>query len=144
MLDLRTIDDNIARLRTDLEFWEQAKRILTDPRIVGATPAKLPFPTPAAAELIATQNQLRQRTAYGDVRNAVLLMLPNHGGPPIGSREIVDGLIASGFRFKAKHQVMAVNDALSGLEQAGKAIVVRKEGIAKLWTKSREAPEGAS
>jgi hypothetical protein len=147
MPDLDTIEEMIAKTKADLAFWEEAKRVLTDPRMRGlesiSPPTQMQMPLPARPIKV---NGIPQ--GYGSVHNAVFAVLPRFGSMPMGSADIVRTLLAGGFQFRAKHQVMAVNDALGILETAGKAVVVRREGVAKLWTKketeTQEAPEGAS
>jgi hypothetical protein len=127
-LTLENVEANLKQAEADVEFWKQAKRLLSDPRMAVAT----------AASVVPPVLSLSANTPYGDVRQEVYKHLPAFGAQPIGTGALVATLLNNGFKFRAKHQQMAVIDALSVLEDEGKAFMAKRDGIAKLWTKGEK------
>jgi hypothetical protein len=130
--DLAIIQRNLAKAKADVEFWERANSILSDPRIAGTTT------TP--------QFSLNSKPVYGELRKQVHNTLPEHGQKGISIKEIVRLLLATGYVFSAKLPGVAVNDALRLLAKSGDAIKSDTEGLAHLWTKgeSQEPAEAGS
>jgi hypothetical protein len=135
-LTLQTVEENLKQAEADVEFWKQAKRLLSDPRMAVATAPSV-VTAPAPPSYVSPE-------PYGDVRQEVYKHLPPFGAQPVGTGALVATLLNNGFRFRAKHQQMAVIDALRILETEEKAFMARRDGIAKLWTKGAPKDQGAT
>jgi hypothetical protein len=127
MFDIQTVEDNLSKARADVEFWESAKRILTDPRI-----ALVSHKAPLIVVPQSTQYVLRP---YGTVKAAVYMALPEFGEEAKTSTDLVGMLRKNGHPLGAKQPGVTVNDALVALEAEKKAINVGRSGASKLWTK---------
>ncbi len=129
MIDLKTIDENLAKAKEDVAFWEKARVVFLDPRITQAQQSlplqslPVPFPIPPAPR------------PYGEVKRRVLAVLPERDQPGLSTAELADRLTREGFVFVAKVPSIAVNEALRSLLEEGKAVNAGMRGISKLWTK---------
>lgn len=140
-IDLKTIDERLAKAKEDAAFWEKARAILSDPRMSQGEQNQQP-----------TQTERRPSTApraYGEQVARVLEVLPSADTrASLTTKQIVEQLQGSGYVFQSSDPQVAVNGALIALEGQGLAQSVGKVGNAKLWrkkkAKSQEAPEGAS
>jgi hypothetical protein len=133
-LDINTIEENLAKAKADMEFWEKAKIVLTDPRISGVIDHR-------AATHSTTVAPAPPVRAYGELKKRVYGLLPAYGEGGTTTTEIVEELKADGYVFISKHPGMAVNEALNALEKDKKAYVAAKRGIAKVWTRGeRKTP----
>lgn len=130
-IDISTIEANLTQAKADVEFWESAKRILTDPRIKG---------TEAATQTSFLEAPVYR--PYGSIKSAVEQALPAYGEEAVTSTQLVENLRASGFPLTAKQPGVAINDSLTALRKEGKAYLAGSRGIAKLWTKAEEKTEG--
>ena len=127
--DMETIESSLAKAKADVEFWESAKRVLSDPRISGLVRGETaPFSGSAYR-------------AYGDVRRAVIKHLPHFGTQPTTTTDLISNMEVGGYVFTAKQPTVAVNDALVGMEKQGLAVCVGRAGISKLWTKTESTNE---
>jgi hypothetical protein len=155
-LDMHIIDERIAKAKEELIFWENARIVLLDPRIVQlappappaapAAPAAAPATPPAQDPPMGTPSAPR---VYGELKQKVYSVLPDFESnqvAPIGW--IIQQLGAIGYVFKAKDPSIAVNGALVSLQEQGLVESPQKKGNTKFWRKkpaiNQEAPEGAS
>jgi hypothetical protein len=142
-IDLKDVEERLAKAKEEAEFWEKARTILADPRLNSIT-----APQPRPITPIAAPEAPR---AYGEMKNSVYAVLPE-ADAGIAERmttlEIVARLQEKGYAFKAKEPQIAVNGALTALEEKGFVEWSGKRGNAKLWRrkrqKSQEATEVAS
>jgi len=126
MLDLATIEKRLAQAKEDVAFYENAKRILSDPRL--------------QAENDVPQDSLPPAPrAYGEVKRSVQSYLLNLGDDGTTTAEIVKAMQKDGFVFTAKVPIVAVNEALQSLAKDGLAKHVGKRGLSVLWTKGEQA-----
>src|ERR1700722_18102364 len=121
MVDLKTIDERLAKIREEAEFLERARALLADPRmeqLLGERIVSSPTPAPPAATTsISMSTNGAGRRPHGELKRKVLEMLPPEDSTtPISTKEIVRNLIASGYILQAKDHEMAVNAALVSLE----------------------------
>jgi hypothetical protein len=128
MIDLKTIDENLAKAKADVTFWETAKALFLDPRIMQATSTK---PTPPMAPPAAGQ----QPRPYGELKKKVLEALPEWGQPPVSTVMLVLQMEEAGYVFASKTPAISVNEALVGLEAEELAFMVEKRGVTRFWTK---------
>ena len=143
-IDLKTVDERLAKAKEEADFWEKARAILADPRLAainGDVPRTLTaVPIPQAMP-----------GAYGEMQSRVYDALPEadaNSAARMTTQQLVLRMELAGYVFKAKDPMVAVNAALVGLEGKGLAEWHGKRGLAKLWRKKRqqsqEAPEEAS
>jgi hypothetical protein len=146
-IDLKTVDEHLAKAKEEAEFWEKARAVLADPRLKAISadeprPANGRLPMPFSHAVAGV---------YGELRKNVLDVLPEADASiaaRVTTRQIVELVKQRGYTFAAKEPEIAVNGALMALEEKGLAESAAKRGNAKLWRKKRqktqEAPEGAS
>jgi hypothetical protein len=128
MIDLKTINENLAKAKEDVLFWEKAKALFLDPRISQAFPVRLnglPTPTPL--------NALPR--PYGEVKKKVFEALPKWGDPSVSTSMLVERMEKGGYVFVSKAPAISVNEALVNLEAEGLAFMVEKRGVTRYWTK---------
>lgn len=133
-LDMNTIDQNLAKARADVEFWEKVKEVFSDPRIAGPDAAPI-------ATLLRPRPVNSARGGYGDQKRSVFGALPDYGQMGRTSAQLIESMKGNGYVFVAKYPIASVNDSLKALADEGKATVVGKDGVANLWTKTREGGE---
>lgn len=139
MIDLKTIDDNLAKAKEDVIFWENAKALLMDPRISQMGKASGPAPTPEPVPPAVTVMVPGPRP-YGELKRKVYETLPEAGESGMTTAEISFAMLRAGFVFNSRVPAIAVNEALASLGE--QVQVVGKKGLAKLWTKGeRQEPE---
>jgi len=126
MLDLATIEQRLTQAKEDVAFYENAKRILSDPRLVGDA-------VESQGEAVAAAR------AYGEVRRSVQKYLPALGAAGMTTAELVSAMQRAGFVFTAKVPIVAVNEALQSLAKSDLAKPVGKRGLSTLWTKGEKA-----
>lgn len=135
MIDLKTIDDNLAKAKEDVIFWENARALFLDPRIsqIGEISASTTVPAslPPADTVIVPAPR-----PYGELKRKVYETLPAAGQSGMTTAEISLAMIHDGFIFASRVPAIAVNEALASLGE--QAQVVGKRGLAKLWTKGRK------
>ena len=138
MIDLKTIDERLAKAKEDVAFWESARAVFLDPRISGDEAKPVSIGKPAEPRQI----QVRLRPAfahprtYGELKRRVLEFVPDFGTQPMTTTEIAAAMITSGYSFASRSPTIAVNEALASLGDRVK--VVGKQGLAKLWTKGQQ------
>ena len=76
-----------------------------------------------------------KRSPHGEVRDKIYRVLPSHGEPGMTTKDIYSELTSDGYVFLSKHPIMAINDALWGLTQEGKAVIALKRGVMNYWTR---------
>lgn len=139
MIDLKTIDENLAKAKADVTFWENVRTVFLDPRIAGVSGMQ---PRPAAPQApsypITSERLFRDNggRTYGELRRRVLEQLPAYGANGITVNEIVDALLKAGYVFLAKDPSIAVNEALRGMESSKQCVIAGKRGLANLWTRA--------
>jgi len=141
-IDLKTINERLAKAKEEADFWEKARAVLDDPRLKALSAQEAESANGASPTMPG---------AYGSLRNMVYEALPDVDagiGLRVTTTQLVSKLQDGGYVFNAKDPMVAVNGALVALEEKGFAEWVGKRGLAKLWRKKRqgsqEAPEGAS
>lgn len=149
-IDLKAIDERLAKAKEEAEFWEKAKAVLADPRVRAISSEEV-RPANVIRTLFVSGDTSQAAGIYGELRKNVLEILPDaeaNIGTRMTTQQIVDLLRQRGYVFAAKEPTIAVNGALMALEGKGLAESVGKRGNAKLWRKKRqksqEAPEGAT
>ena len=146
-LDLQTAKRNLLKAKQDVEYWEQAVRLLSDPRAMGSEAAPV---APSRNGSIIIDNHVplpAPRAPYGDLKRRVLEQLPPLGDSPVTTSRIVELMEAGGYTFASKTPTISVNEALVTLEKEGLSYVAAQLGVTKHWTKAskrQEAPGGAS
>jgi hypothetical protein len=139
-VNLQALEEQIAKAKEDLEFLEKARAVLADPRISGILG---PQPRPVTATQIDTSPITPK--PYGELKDKVFSFLPEADTrADITVNEIVEKMLAEGYRFTAKEYGIAVNGALVALEAADRAQTVGKKGNAKLWRKKKQRISEAS
>jgi hypothetical protein len=135
MVDLKSIDERLAKAREEAEFWERARALLADPRM--AQVLKENENTAPAQDAAQSSNGDGASRPRGQVRRKVWESLPQYGvrETAVTTGEIVAQLTAQGYIFEAKKPEVAVNAALVSLEAEQAAQATGKRGKAKLWTK---------
>src|ERR1039458_9461199 len=129
-LSLEAIYERLAKAKEDVAFWERARAVFTDPRIMQDEQNQQHTP-------IATRPSTGPR-AYGEQVERVLGVLPSaESRASINTRQSVDLLQKDGYVFQAGDPQVAVNGALVALEGQGLAQQVGKVGNAKLWRKKK-------
>lgn len=152
-LDIKTVDERLAKAKEDAAFWEKARSVLDDPRMRAILGQQAPSGEVEPRTLAARP----MPRAYGSLKHNVLAALP---GPDadmsqrVTTRQIVATLETKGFVFTAADKEVAVNGALVALKDQGLAEWSGRMGNAKLWRRkvrsmqprdpNQEAPEGAS
>jgi hypothetical protein len=132
-IDLKSINENLAKAKAEADFWEMARQVLSDPRIAGVDRA-VASPPPLASHTPSSTPRL-----YGDLMQRVFESLPDLDGlPSMTTSSIVDHLMTSGYEFQAKEPSIAVNGALVSLQEKGLAKTVGRRGNAKLWRKGKQ------
>lgn len=136
MIDLKTINERLAKAKEDVLFWERAKALFLDPRISGQVeppqaPQTLPLPIPLAIT----------PRPYGELKRRVLEALPDWGQQPVTTNDLVATIEASGYTFVSKTPAVSVNEALVTLEAEGLSFMVVKQGITRFWTKMQPPRE---
>jgi hypothetical protein len=146
-IDLKTIDEQLAKAKEEAEFWARARAVLADPRLKAISTTESQ-PTNGASGIPSAPSV---PGAYGELRNGVYAVLPDADaniGARVTTQQIVSLLGQRGYVFKSKEPTIAVNGALMALEGKGLAESYGKRGNAKLWRKkkqkSQEATEVAS
>ena len=140
-LTIQTAKENLAKAREDVQFWENALRLLSDPRIAnGGEESKTvatPPPTPPASP-----------RPYGELKRRVFAALPEWNQTKVvNTKWIVAKLQADGFVFASKTPAISVNEALVTLEGDELAFMGLKKGVSRYWkkgAKSQAAPEEAA
>jgi len=132
-INLKDVEERLAKAKEEAEFWAKARAILADPRLDSlATPRQHPITSTAT---------LDTPRAYGEMKNSVYAVLPE-ADAGIAERmttlEIVAKLQAKGYVFKAQAPSIAVNGALTALEEKGFAEWSGRRGNAKLWRKKKQ------
>jgi len=135
-IDLKAIDERLAKAKEDAEFWEKARAVLLDPRM--AQVAQNGHTSPTAHTPARPSTQLRP---YGEMIQKVLEVLSESSS--MTTSEIVDRLTKDGYAFKAKEPGIAVNGALISLQEKGLARVSGKRVNAKLWRKRKQDSQEA-
>ena len=136
MVDLKTLDERLAKAKEEAEFWERARTLLADPRMT-----QVLGENPVNASALETELPPNGTTTgprpRGQVRRKVWESLPPYGEREVAVtiREIVNRLTAQGYVFEAKEPEVAVNAALVALEAEHAAQNTGRRGKAKLWTK---------
>lgn len=130
MIDLKQIDEYLAKAKEDVAFWERARAVFLDPRIAQVSVSEpldtLPEPIPVSA----------MPRPYGELKRKVFEALPPWGsGNALTTSAIVAKLMAQGYVFVSKTPAIAVNEALVTLEADGDAFMATKVGNARYWTK---------
>jgi hypothetical protein len=135
-INLKDVEERLAKAKEEAAFWEKAHAILADPRL-----NSLAMPEPRPMTPTATPEVPR---AYGEMKNSVYAVLPE-ADAGIAARmttlEIVARLQETGYVFKAKEPSIAVNGALTALAEKGFAEWSGRRGNAKLWKKKRQMKE---
>jgi len=131
MIDLKTINENLANAKADVAFWEKARAVFLDPRIAGIEGerlvlAALPEPSPVGT--------VQPRT-YGELKKRVYDALPAWGEAPAGTSKLVAVMERSGYVFASKTPAISVNEALVTLEIEELAFMAVKQGVTRFWTK---------
>jgi hypothetical protein len=130
-IDLKAINERLAKAKEEVSFWETARALFLDPRMEAISGAIVP---PKQLELVSSG----RKPAYGELQQMVLDILP--GGDVVidncvTTADIVGKLEANGYLFQAKEPAIAVNGALVALEEKGLAEWIGKESRSKLWRK---------
>ena len=143
MIDLNAINENLAKAKADVEFWEKARALFLDPRITQANSTQLtalPAPSPVGPP----------SRPYGELKRKVLETLPEwkDEGECYSTTAIVKKMEARGYVFASKTPAISVNEALVNLDKEGLAAVGNTVNGTRYWIKAppkdQEAPEGAS
>ena len=131
-IDLKTIDEKLAKAREDLAFWENLRSAFLDPRVTGDD-LNIREPKRYLIRGGAKPSHMHAgRAPYGEIRKRVLEALPPFGQTPLRSTEIADAMVRSGYVFKARTPSIAVNGALVAL---GSSVhMAKSDGLSKLWT----------
>ena len=129
-IDLKTIDEHLAKAKEETAFWERARAVVLDPRIanIAETPAIKPPPKTALLPGLGPPPR-----PYGELKRKVLEALPEYGSDGVTTTEIAVVMEQSGYQFATRTPGIAVNEALVSLGDQVK--IVGRRGIAKLWTK---------
>jgi hypothetical protein len=130
MIDLKTINENLAKANEDVAFWEKARVLFLDPRMAQAASTQLtalPTASPVGSQV----------RPYGELKRRVLESLPEWGERPLNTNSLVEKMEQSGYVFSSKTPPISVNEALVALEAEGSAFMVEKIGVARFWTKSQ-------
>jgi hypothetical protein len=139
MIHLKTIDENLAKAKADVTFWETARAVFVDPRIAQVAPTQ-------PALQAASPNHLQR--PYGELKKKVLEALPDWGKVAFSTAMLVEQMEKAGYVFASKTPAISVNEALVNLEAEELAFMVEKRGVTRFWTKMQpkrqEAPVGAS
>lgn len=134
-LTIQSAKENLEKAKADVQFWENAVRLLSDPRIEGAATAshapKKPAPRP-----------------YGELKRRALAALPEWkvGGPCYTTTGIVQRMEQAGYVFASKTPSISVNEALMNLQKEGLTTVGAMKSGVRYWTKAplkEEAPAEA-
>ena len=143
-IDLKTIDERLAKAKEEADFWEKARAVLDDPRLRALSGADVQLAN-------GNGNQHTVPGAYGSLRSMVYEALPDadaNSATRLTTTQLVLKLEQGGYVFNAKDPMVAVNGALVALEEKELAEWKDKRGLAKLWRKKRlksqEASEEAS
>jgi hypothetical protein len=146
-IDLKSIEERLAKAKEEAAYWEKAQAVFNDPRWKDLS---VPESQPVNG-VLAKSVAPPVPGAYGSLRAMVHGALPNGDAAAAErktSKDVVSQLQSGGYEFNAKDPIVAVNSALIALEEKGLAESLGKRGLAKLWRKkkqkSQEAPEGAS
>lgn len=130
MIDLKTINENLAKAKEDVAFWERARTVFLDPRInpsLQYNSLNLPMPFPVAP----------LHRPYGELKRKIEMVLPDTGEAGMTTGELVQLLVGQGYVFLAKVPSIAANEALRSLSEEGNAVNVGMRGISKLWTRGK-------
>jgi hypothetical protein len=119
MFDLKTIEESLAKAKADVAFWQSAKSVLSDPRMAA----------------LAQEGDAPSHRVYGNLKKAVYGVLPGVGEAGMTTAEIVEAMKDDGYVFNSKNHAISVNEALNTLAEKGEAIMVGRNGVAKLWTR---------
>ena len=138
-IDLRTAEANLVKAREDAAFWENAIKILRDPRISGALPH-----SDVAGFSFVQAPVLPTPRPYGELKKRVYEALPNWGIAPVNTNQLVDTMERSGFVFTSKTPSISVNEALVNLETEGLAFMAYKSGVSRFWTKTQKKDQGTA
>jgi hypothetical protein len=137
--DLQTVKQELEKAKAEVRFWEDALRVLTDPRVAG-----LVKPTPVTGFVISQSPQQAVVAAaaniqrpYGELKRKVFDHLPRWGEHPVTTTQIVERMEAGGYVFASKTPSISVNEALVTLESEERAFMVTKQGITRFWTRTQ-------
>jgi hypothetical protein len=135
MIDLSHIDEQLAKAKEDVAFWEKARAVFLDPRIAQVSRYQtidvLPSPSPVSTA----------QRPYGELKRKVLDALPGWAlGVPVSTSKIVETLTSTGYVFASKTPAISVNEALVSLEADGDAFMASKVGNTRFWTKPQPKP----
>lgn len=130
MINLKAIDEHIAKAKEDLAFWERARSIFIDPRMAQLDQPSYQDIISLSPLPIMSINPVRP---YGELKRKVYEHLPSFGAAGIMVVDIVRQMQEQGYVFAAKVPAIAVNEALVSLGDS--AYLAGRRGISKLWTK---------
>jgi hypothetical protein len=143
-LTIQIASENLMKAREDVQFWENALRVLRDPRIAAVdAPEAAPRSSSPAVEKEPAPR------LYGELKRRVLSVLPEwkDGGDCYSTAGIVKRMEAGGYVFASKTPGISVNEALVNLEKEGLAVIGAKQKGVRFWIKAppkdQETPEGA-
>jgi hypothetical protein len=138
-MDLKTIDENLAKAKADVSFWETARNVFLDPRISGLLVNSKPAPSLPPAVPASTMPR-----PYGELKETVKKTLQARWGEKMTTSDIAKAMKDSGYVFVSKTPTIAVSGALEslGIKTCG------MRGSSYLYKldspKDQEAPEGTS
>jgi hypothetical protein len=124
-LSIQSAKENLAKAKEDVQFWENAVRLLSDPRIENAASTsrapKKPLPRP-----------------YGELKRQVLAALSDWkiGCPCYSANGIVGRMEDAGYVFATKTPSISVNEALVNLQKEGLAAVAMQKNGVRFWAKA--------
>lgn len=135
MIDLKHIDEQLAKAKEDVAFWEKARVVFLDPRISQVSRYQTIDVLPAPAPVSVVQRP------YGELKRKVFDTLPEWGiRAGLTTANIVERLTGEGYVFVSKTPAVSVNEALVTLEVEGKAFMFEKVGNTRYWTKAQAKP----
>jgi hypothetical protein len=141
-LTIQIAAENLVKAREDVQFWENALRVLRDPRLAAVA-------EPNAAPSKPAHREPAPRL-YGELKRRVLAALPEwkEGGDCYSTTGIVSRMEKDGYVFASKTPAISVNEALVKLQKEGLAIVGANRSGVRYWIKAppqnQEPPEGGS
>jgi hypothetical protein len=142
-LDLKTVEANLAKAKEDVRFWEEALRVLRDPRLAEFLTPKAPANITSFTNITQVDDEPTPIVRpYGELKRRVQAALPPQTGQAVSTAMIVEKMEADGYVFASKTPTISVNEALVNLEKEGIAVVAAQIGPTRFWRNSGQLPSG--